>query len=200
LLRQSRLLCRLLDGFALQIKMKDRESVDFRQAVEFLVQEGLQVTPLSLRGCFGFGHLRHLLLSPPPLRSHGFRFHGGAESNAVQPVGESLPRPDGRCFASEDKKGRLKSVLGVVVVGDNTTKDAEAHGAVTTDRAFKGRFALLLDEGPQQSPILPPSPILPQHGSAKMPKHRVYLSSRHTCPPRPVASDLYHSLPGQSQV
>jgi hypothetical protein len=71
---------------------------------------------------------------------------------------------------------------------------------VTTDKGFKGRFVLLLDEGRQQLPIRPVCPILPQHDPAKMPNHRVRLSRRHTSPPWPVASDLYHSLPGQSQV
>src|SRR5579864_8284879 len=33
-----------------------------------------------------------------------------------------------------------------------------------------------------------------------MPKHRVDLSRRHTCPPWPVASNLYYSLPGLTRV
>ena len=80
----------------------------------------LQITPLVLLGRFGFGHLRHLLFSAPPLRCHGFHFHGGAEGDSIQPVGEPLPRLDGRRFSGEDQKGRLKSVLGVVVIAGDT--------------------------------------------------------------------------------
>jgi hypothetical protein len=182
-LRPAELLCRLLDCLALKSAEQDREPVVFGQAVQFLVQQGLQITPLVLLGGFGFGHLRHLLFSPPPLRRHAFRFQGGAEGDSVQPVGDPLPRPDGRCFACENQKGRLKGVLGIVVAVDDTAAHAEDHRAVATDEGFKGRFVLLLNKGRQQLPIPPACAILPQHRPAKMPDHRVHLRRRHTCPP-----------------
>jgi hypothetical protein len=193
------LLCGFFDRLALQIAENDWKPVVFGQAVQFLIQQGLQITPLVLLGSFGCGQLRHLLLSASPLRRHGFRFHGRAEGDTVQPVGNLLPRPDGRRFAGEDQKGRLKGVLGIVMIADDTTADAEDHWAVTTDKGFKGRFVLLVDEGRQQLPIRPPRSILPRHGPAKMPDHHVHSSLRHSCPPRPVATDLYPLLPGESQ-
>src|SRR5262249_40491376 len=100
-------------------------------------------------------------------------------------------RPDGRGLAGEDQKGRLKGVLGVVVVADDTATDAEDHRAMATDKGFKGRCVLLVDEGTEQLPIRPARPILLQHDPAKMPNHRVHLSRRHTCPPWSVVSSLY---------
>jgi hypothetical protein len=184
------LLGRSLDRLALQIAEQDWEPVVLGQAIQFLVQQGLQITPLVLLRRFGFRHLRHLLFSSTPLRSHGFRFQGGTEGDTVQPVGDPLPRPDGRRFAGEDQKGRLKGVLGIVVVVEKTAAHALDHRAVTMDQGFKGRFVLLVDEGRQQLPIRPACPILPQDGPAKMPNHRVHPSRRHTFPPWPVASDL----------
>jgi hypothetical protein len=107
----------------------------------------LQVTPLPLPGRFGFGHFRHLPLLAAPLRREGLRFHGGTESDTVQPVGDPVSRPDGRRIAGEDQKGRLKGVLSVVMVADDTAANAKDHRAVTTDKGFKGRFVLLVDEG-----------------------------------------------------
>src|SRR5207248_1043024 len=98
------------------------------------------------------------------------------------------------------QKGGLKGVFGVVVVADDTTANAKDHRTVTTDKGCKGHFVLLVDEGRQQLSVRPLFSILPQHGLAKMPDHRVQLSRRHTCPPWPVAFDLYLELPGRSRL
>src|SRR5207237_710875 len=109
------------------------------------------------------------------------------------------PWSDRRRFAGEDQKGRLEGVLGVVMIADDTTADAEDHRPVATDKGCKRRFVLLLDEGRQQLPIRPACSIVPQHGPAKMPNHPVHLSHCHTCPLWPVASDHYPLLPDQSR-
>jgi tetratricopeptide (TPR) repeat protein len=94
----------------------------------------------------------------------------------------------------------LESILGVVVIADDTIANTQDHRAVTTDKGFKGRFVLLVDEGRQQFPIRPVRSILQQSGPAKMPNHRVHLSRRHSYPPWPVAPNLYRLLPNQSEL
>src|SRR5262249_26258639 len=110
---------------------------------------------------------------------------------------DPLPRPHGRCSTGQDQEGRLKGVLGVVVVDGYATTNAEDHRAMTVNKGLKCPFVLLVDEGRQQLPIRPG--ILPQHRPAKMPNHRVHLSRRHGRPPQAVALDLYPLLPGQGQ-
>jgi hypothetical protein len=77
------------------------------------------------------------------------------------------------------------------MIANDTTANPEDHGAMTTDKGVKGRFIVLFDEGRQQLPIRPARRILPKHGSAKTPNHRVQLSRRHSCPPWPIASAPY---------
>jgi hypothetical protein len=70
----------------------------------------------------------------------------------------------------------LKSVLGVVVVADDTAADAKDHGAVATDKGLEGRLVLLFDEGRQQLPIRPVRPIGPHHDPAEMLDDPAYRS------------------------
>jgi hypothetical protein len=68
----------------------------------------------------------------------------------VQPVGDSFSGPDGERFAGEDQKGRLKGILGVVVIADNSPAHAEDHRAMAPSQGRKGRFVVLVDERRQQ--------------------------------------------------
>jgi hypothetical protein len=62
----------------------------------------------------------------------------------------------------------LKGVLGVVMIADDTTANAENHRAVASNKGFKGRFVLLVDKGCQQLAISLARPALPQHGPAEV--------------------------------
>ena len=94
-------------------------------------------------------------------------------SYAVKPIGEQFLWLYGRCFAGQNQKGRLKGVLGIVMVANDTTANAEDHRAVAMNEDVKGRFVLLLDEGSQQLPIRLARSVLLGHGPAKMPEHRI---------------------------
>jgi hypothetical protein len=140
---------------------------------------------------FGLGHHRDLFFPPLPPPCRGICFHGGAEGDTVQPVGDPLPRPDGRCLLGKNQKGRLKGVLGVMMVADDPVADAPDHWPVAMDKCLKSYIIFLLDKGRQQLSVRPARRTFPQNGPAKMPDHRVDRSRRHSRPPWPVAFDFY---------
>ena len=128
---------------------------------------------------------------PPPAHGVVPGLEGHAVGDPVQPRAQRAAPGDRPRFAGEHQKGRLKGVLGVVVVADDAAADAEDHRAVTADEGFKGRFVPLLDEGGKQLTVRRPRRILPQHGPAKLPDHRVHPSRCHTSPPWSVAPSPY---------
>ncbi len=87
--------------------------------------------------------------------------------------------------------------FGVRKVDHPCSKWTEHCVAWMANQGFLAPTKGSVDEGTEQLPI---RHILPQHGQAKMPDHRVHLSRRHSYPPWPAASDLYLSLPGQSRI
>jgi hypothetical protein len=53
----------------------------------------------------------------------------------------------------------LPGILGVVVVPEKTTANAQDHRAMTTDQGGERSFVLAGDEGLQQLPIGQPGPV-----------------------------------------
>jgi hypothetical protein len=88
--------------------------------------------------------------------------------HAVQPVGDHRAGHDGIGPANEDEKRSLKSVLGIVVVGKDSTTHAPHHRAVPPHQRFEGRLITVADEALQQIPIAPFRSLRMRHGSAKV--------------------------------
>src|SRR5262249_52497676 len=65
------------------------------------------------------------------------------------------------------------------MVADDTPADAVDHRAVATGQSCERSVVLVIDEGSQELGIRPARRLLPQRRLAKMPHHRVHLSSRH---------------------
>jgi hypothetical protein len=156
--------------------------------------------PVAFWRRFGFGHVYHLPLSEMPLCGGGSYFKGGAVGDAVQPVGDPLPRFDGRCFPGENQKGGLEGVLGVVVIAKEPEADAQDYGAMTSDEDFKGRFVLPPYKGLQQLPIRPPRPILRQYDPAQMLDDAVDLSGCQRSPSLAVKPGFCLILPGDGDL
>ena len=69
---------------------------------------------------------------------------------AIQPIDEHLGWANGSSLASQDNEGRLKSVLGVMVVGENSATDAPYHWAMTPHQRCERSLVLVLDKTPDQ--------------------------------------------------
>ena len=83
-----------------------------------------------------FGHVHHLRLTPPPLRSRRPQPHRRLPGHAVQPVGDRLFRHIRR-LADEDEEGGLKRILGVMVM-EKAATDAPHHRGVPPHQCGKG--------------------------------------------------------------
>src|SRR5262249_33501957 len=92
--------------------------------------------------------------------------------------GQQLPGDNRRCPADEDEEGRLKSILGVVVVAQNAATDAPDHRAMPPHQGRKSRLIATADVVLQQLPIGQSRPI-PQHHATKVLEDLARLAGRH---------------------
>ena len=73
----------------------------------------------------------------------------------MKPIGDHLPGHHRSRFAGEDQKGRLKGILCIVVIADNTPANSQDHWTVAKDERLKSRYVLPIDEGVEQLSICP---------------------------------------------
>ena len=88
-----------------------------------------------------------------------------AEGDAVEPAPDRFPVADGGGAADEDQEGGLEGVLGVVLVAEDRTADAEDHRPVTLEQGGERRLRGLVaavgepaqELGVGQAPMVPES-------------------------------------------
>jgi hypothetical protein len=107
--------------------------------------------------------VRHLRLTPPPLRRCRPQPHRRLPGHAEQPVGDSLPRYV-RSPADEDEERGLKRILGVMVVGEEAAADAPDHRGVAPHQSSKGTVVPAAQEAGQEFPIGHLCPVRPEIG------------------------------------
>jgi hypothetical protein len=56
----------------------------------------------------------------------------------MEPAGQGLAIPDGCPFPSENQKGGLEGILGILMVLEDTAADAHHHGTVPLYKHRKG--------------------------------------------------------------
>src|SRR5271166_2368493 len=92
--------------------------------------------PAGLPGSLCFGQVDHLAFPCPALGCCRPRLHGRLMRHAVKPVADHLSLPDRPCLTNEDEEGRLKGILGVVVVAKDTATDTPDHRSVPPHKRF----------------------------------------------------------------
>ena len=121
--RQPQLPGYLFPSLALQIAHHDGRPIFFRQSAQLAVEKGQQIPPQFILPGSRFRNLRHLTFPGLPFTRRRSRFQGGSVSDRTQPIGQQLAFDNGRCLADQDEKGGLKSILGIVMVGEDTPAD-----------------------------------------------------------------------------
>jgi hypothetical protein len=59
---------------------------------------------------------------------------------SVRPVGNHFPWPDRRSLAGENEENGLKSILGVMVIAEETAADAPHHRSMPADERLDRRL------------------------------------------------------------
>jgi hypothetical protein len=172
---------RFLARLSLQIAQDNDDSILVRQPAQFLVKEPSQICPKLFRHGFCLGHVDYLPLSRPPSGGCPSGLQCRLVSHPVEPIGHHLPRHDRGRLADEDKEGRLKGVLGVVMA-EKTAADSPDHGAVALHQSREGSVVPLLDEPLQECSIAKSRPISPKHSLAKVLDDPARLVDRHVAP------------------
>jgi hypothetical protein len=71
----------------------------------------------------------------------------------MQPAGKRVRRLDCAGPSREDKKGRLKRILGVMAIPEHTTTHAQHHGTMAIDKRRESSRIAIGDEPGQQRRI-----------------------------------------------
>jgi hypothetical protein len=103
----------------------------------------------------------------------------------VQPVGDPLPRHDGRRFARENEKCSLECVLDGVVIAKDSVANAKDHRTMTAQKCFKGSFVMASDEGFEELSVSQPRTVQCQGSPAKVLNDGLHLGGRHLSPSSP---------------
>jgi hypothetical protein len=140
----------LLIGFAFDVTKDNRCPVFIRQAVQFLIENRLQIPPNLLTGRFGVGHLHHLPFAEPSTGGVGLCFQGHMIGNRVEPVSHRTAPVQGTSPTKEHEKGGLEGVLGRMTVVQDTPADAQHHRAVSPDQGGKRGLLVPAEELLQQ--------------------------------------------------
>ena len=141
---------------------------------------------------------------PPalPLGPRRPRFPGRLVCHAVEPVADLLPWHDRRRPPGEDEEGRLKGVLGIVVVSEDPAADAPDHRAVALHQGFEERHPRRRATKPVQElsvrqPDERPRPEKRLYVSAVPHSHRCPSPRRPFCRPRSASKRL---LPARGRL
>jgi hypothetical protein len=166
-------------GLALQIAHNNGAAIFVRQATQLIVEQGLQIMPEPLLDYFGFGHVTHLPFPYLPLGSHCSRLQRCLVSHAIQPVTDHLSRHNGSCLAEENKKGGLKSILGIVMVVEDPTANAPHHRTMPPHQGGNRCFFASANKALQKLPISQTRRIVLKHCLAKVLDDLAPLAGRH---------------------
>jgi hypothetical protein len=142
-----------ISATAFQLAQDKGHSVLVRQTVQFLVEQGQQFATAFLRFNRGVWYVFHLLLLATSSGDSDSCFQSGTVGHAIQPATQRILSRNGPGFASEDEESRLKGVLGVVLVQQDTMADAHNHRAVPFEQCLEGVAIAMLDEQSKQLPI-----------------------------------------------
>jgi len=75
---------------------------------------------------------------------------GDAKSDLVQPTGQQAFFVDAAGFARQDEHGRLKSILGLMEIGQDSPAQTPDHRPMPPEQKFESRFVVLKDESVEQ--------------------------------------------------
>jgi hypothetical protein len=100
----------------------------------------------------------------------------GATGNRVQPGSEQVLLSDGRRFSRQREKDRLKGVLAVLLVLQDSAANGEDHRAMISDEDFEGGSVPTLNE-PLQGLFARDSSIMSRHDFQAIHKLGKTLSS-----------------------
>src|SRR5581483_9376444 len=170
---------RFLDRSPLQFAKHDGDPILVRQMAQLRIQEDLHLLP-HLFGGLRPGYMSCLLLFPTTLASQGSCLQGRMVSDPVEPVAELRPAPDGACLAKEHEEGGLESILGVAFVPQDTTADAEHHGAVSPQKAFARCLLPSQDILAKQLTVCQSGAFLGERRLTQTHHHSVQAVCRHT--------------------
>src|SRR5262245_59907580 len=88
--------------------------------------------------------------------------------DSIEPVGHQFAGPDRSRLANQDEEGRLKGILGVLVMAEDPLAHPPDHRAMALYESCKGSFIPVGDEMLQQLAIGQASPALPEDSLAKL--------------------------------
>jgi hypothetical protein len=140
----------LIAAGALQVTQDERRPPAFRQALEFFVEDREQFASRYLGERVRRGPLARLLLPLAAQVVTSPRLERGVIGDLVKPTAQRSTPGNGGGLASEDQKGRLEDVLGVVPVVQDPPAHAEHQGAVAAHEGLEGRFLPLRAEAFEQ--------------------------------------------------
>jgi hypothetical protein len=176
--RTPQLLGGLVASTARQVAQLQRGSIFLRQALECFVQCQAQVIPSApVLGRRRPGR-RRLLFRLPPLPDRRPEFHRQVIGHLVKPGGQGVALPDAVCFASQDEKRGLESVLRVVVVAQHPPANGQDQGPVPLHQAGERRSVVGGDKALKQVRI-EPAPVRRRRRPAELAQGLAQRSSLH---------------------
>jgi hypothetical protein len=131
-------------GHAFQVAVDDRETVLLGQPGDLLVQGRKQI----IRGCRPVrssrdSHLSHLPFERAPPGQGGIGLDCDAMRDLVQPAPHGVSSPDCATLRDQDEEGRLKGILSIVRVAQDTPAYAQDHGSVPPHKRFESPGVVL---------------------------------------------------------
>src|SRR5262245_7393965 len=129
----------------------------------------------------GGGSARHrLTLLRSALESRDFGPQCRLVSDAVQPVGDHLARPNGSGLLYEHEKRGMKSILGPVMLAQHPAANAEHHRPMPAHQSFERRLIARIDKRLQELRIAGVGPLAREN--TKLVKDATRAVVRHETP------------------
>ncbi|MDR3634658.1 MAG: hypothetical protein P4L84_12705 [Isosphaeraceae bacterium] len=137
-------------GQPLEITEHHRHAVLVRKTRQLFVEHAPEFAPCRVvPGARGFGFAEFALPFALPRPSHP-RTLGHAICHAVEPRAQQLALANGARFPHQNQERRLKRVLDIVRVAEQTAADAEHQRPVSGDQRLERHVVAPRDEALQQ--------------------------------------------------
>lgn len=178
----AQLLGRLLLAPRLQAAEDERPAVLLRQAVQFLIEDGLQFAPAqvrrggTLRGGGRLGLMAMTAGCGPAC------FHGDPVGDTVEPAGDGTLLAYRAGLACQNEERGLVSVLGILLMPQDVATDAEHEPAVALHQGGERRLVALGGEAPQRLAVTELTSRLGVEYLAQVLQERAHLLAGHDSP------------------
>jgi hypothetical protein len=130
----------------LQIAKEQHRAIFFRETLDSPVQYFLKLAEVGVVVTGSSGSPSRVVFSHSTAKSLRSQFQRQPQSHAIEPSAHRVMPANGACPPSQQEKGGLEDILGVVLILEYASANCQHHASVATNQCRERLLVTLRDE------------------------------------------------------